>query len=84
MANMTVYTGGNINHRVINTDVVEDTQYIIFTVNHKNPDIKAIYEEFKEQSNRVEWLSANRSRLEKFDMNVDALIAAQQKIEHGE
>lgn len=49
---------------------------VIYRTYHQNPDIQAVYEEFKMVDNKPLWLSENRDRLKKFDMNVDALIEA--------
>lgn len=57
--------------------VVPTKEYeVIYRTFHKNPDIQAIYEEFKMVDNKLFWLSENRGRLSKFDINVDALIEA--------
>lgn len=47
---------------------------VIYRTFHKNPDILDIYNEFKLVDNKALWLSENRKRLEKYDMNVNSLI----------
>ena len=52
---------------------------VMYSTNHTDKDIQAIYEEFKMYDNKLFWLSENRKRLEKYSINVDNLIEAHKK-----
>lgn len=47
-----------------------------YATHHENPDILDIYNEFKLIDNKALWLSENREKLQKHDINVNALIEA--------
>ena len=49
---------------------------VIYATTHSNPDIQSLYEEFKLCDNKLFWLSENRERLQRFDINVNGLIEA--------
>ena len=48
---------------------------VIYATHHENETLKEIYNEFKLADDKSFWLSNNRARLEKFDINVDNIKA---------
>ena len=58
------------------TEVPGKEHKVIYATSHANPDIQALYEEFKLCDNKLFWLSENRERLQRFDINVNGLIEA--------
>lgn len=82
---MTIYTSSLDTHKDIYgkplrsgfrvVTVQKSKEYEVhYATHHKNPDILDIYNEFKLVDNKALWLSENRKRLEKHDINVNALI----------
>ena len=49
---------------------------VVYATRHENATIQSFYEEFKMSDNKLFWLSENRARLEKFNIDVDKLISA--------
>lgn len=84
---MTTYATSSSNYSDINgkpfksgfrvVTVQQSKEYQVhYATHHENPNIQSLYEEFKLVDNKPLWLSENREKLSKFDMNVNALIEA--------